>query len=164
MAELEKTQGGLGLTLVAEVGLKGGKGPGGKGAAKKGGALNPQQPPGVGGPGGGKGGKKGFAVNPVQAAVAGGDRLVAVDRTGQVRWQMDQLDHPIDFQLLPGDRVLIAEYYGNRVTERDFRGKILWEVNLPGFPINVQRLANGNTFIGLYGSAADRESRPAAND
>jgi hypothetical protein len=154
MAELEKTQGGLGLTLVAEVGFQAGKGPAAKGPAKKGGPLNPPQPPAVGGFGGAKAGKKGGGVNPVAAAVAGSDRVVAVDRTGQARWQIENLDHPIDFHLLPGDRVLIAEYNGSRVTERDLKGKILWAVDLPGPPINVQRLANGNTFIALYGSAA----------
>jgi len=59
---------------------------------------------------------------------------------------------------LPGDRVLIAEYANNRVTERDLQGNILWEVgNLPGLPVNVQRLANGNTFIVLYGPAARKQ-------
>jgi hypothetical protein len=79
-------------------------------------------------------------------------KVFALDRTGQVRWKIDNLDHPIDVQLLPGGRVLIAEYYGKRVTERDFKGKILWEVNLPNYPANVQRLANGNTFVALYGT------------
>jgi hypothetical protein len=81
-------------------------------------------------------------------------KVVAVDRTGQVRWQIENLDHPVDVQLLPGERVLVAEYYGKRVTERDSRGKILWEASLPTYPVNVQRLANGNTFIVLYGLAA----------
>ena len=52
-------------------------------------------------------------------------------------------------------RVLVAEYTAQRVTERDLKGKILWEVvNLPNSPMNVQRLANGNTFIALYGTPA----------
>jgi HEAT repeat protein len=85
----------------------------------------------------------------------GTDRIVALDRNGKAHWQIENLDYPIDFQILPRDRVLIAEYYSNRVTERDLSGKILWEVNnLPGGPMNVQRLANGNTFIATYGSPA----------
>ena len=87
-------------------------------------------------------------------AAAQAGKVVAIDRTGQVRWEIDNLDHPIDVQLLPGQRVLVAEYYGRRVTERDTKGKILWEVNLPSNPVNVQRLANGNTFIALYGTPA----------
>jgi hypothetical protein len=81
-------------------------------------------------------------------------KVVAIDRTGQVRWEIDNLDHPIDIQLLPGQRILVAEYYGKRVTERDYKGKILWEVNVATYPVNVQRLANGNTFIALYGTPA----------
>jgi hypothetical protein len=65
-------------------------------------------------------------------------------------WQIENLDYPIDFQILSGDRILIAEYYGSRVTERDLAGKILWQVPVPSSPINVQRLANGNTFIALF--------------
>jgi hypothetical protein len=84
----------------------------------------------------------------------GGNRLVALDRTGQQRWQIDNLSSVFDFQLLPGERVLIAEYGNKRITERDLKGNILWEAaNLPGIPVNVQRLANGNTFIALYGPA-----------
>ena len=88
-------------------------------------------------------------------AGAGTDRLVAVDRNGQTQWQIEKLHHPIDFQILAGDRVLIAEYTSNRVTERDFKGNVLWEVaNLPRPPVSVQRLANGNTFIALYHTPA----------
>jgi hypothetical protein len=55
---------------------------------------------------------------------------------------------PVDAWVLPGNRVLIAEYSGHRVTERDLKGKILWEKGgFNGSPINVQRLPNGNTFI-----------------
>jgi Ca2+-binding EF-hand superfamily protein/HEAT repeat protein len=79
------------------------------------------------------------------------DRLVALDRKGQIQWQINNLDFPIDFQVLPGDRVLIAEYNACRVTERDLTGKILWEYsNLTRPPISVQRLPNGHTFIVLY--------------
>jgi len=62
------------------------------------------------------------------------------------RWQIEGLNLPIDAQVLPGNRVLIAEYYGQQVTERNFQGKILWQKAV-NFPINVERLRNGNTFI-----------------
>src|SRR5262249_13757443 len=151
-------------------GLPGGGGPGGfpGGGGPRGGGFGPNPGGGKGpgmllqkggkGPGGvlqkgGKGGKQVFPqpmpVNPAN----GSDRLVALDRNGQPQWQIENLDYPVDFQLLPGNRVLIAEYYSNRVTERDLTGKILWEAsNLPRGPINVQRLPNGNTFIALYGT------------
>jgi serine/threonine protein kinase/DNA-binding beta-propeller fold protein YncE len=86
-------------------------------------------------------------------AKIGPDRLVAVDRKGQRLFEIKNLNAPTDFQVLPGERVLIAEAVGRRVTERDFGGNILWDVaNLPGHLCNVQRLANGNTFIALHGS------------
>src|SRR5262249_28756191 len=49
-------------------------------------------------------------------------------------------------QVLPGDRVLVAEHFAGRVTERDFRGRVLWEKRIEG-PLVAQRLAGGNTFI-----------------
>ncbi|HYV36132.1 MAG TPA: HEAT repeat domain-containing protein, partial [Gemmataceae bacterium] len=134
-----------GLIVVAELGPSGGKG-----AAKKGGKGGPggfQIDPKILGKKGG-----GLVAQPAPVMpVNGSDRLIAIDREGQVHWQIENLDHPIDFQLLTGGRVLIAEYAANRVTERDLKGRILWESNsLPGSPVNVQRLANGNTFIALY--------------
>jgi hypothetical protein len=67
---------------------------------------------------------------------------------GEVRWKIDKLNFPIDAQVLPGDRVLIAEMNANRVTERDLKGKIIpgaeWSMQMP---VACQRLPNGNTFI-----------------
>ncbi len=42
--------------------------------------------------------------------------------------------------------MLVAEYYGNRVTERDLKGNVLWERDVTG-PLTAQRLPNGNTFV-----------------
>jgi HEAT repeat protein len=66
---------------------------------------------------------------------------------GKVRWELKtDLQCPIDAQVLPGGRVLVAEINGHRVTERDRNGKILWEHKV-NTPIACQRLPNGNTFI-----------------
>jgi hypothetical protein len=67
----------------------------------------------------------------------------------KTRWEIGDVNGPLDAQVIPGNRVLIAEYYGARVTERDFQGKVLWEHKLPvnRRPIAVQRLPNGNTLI-----------------
>lgn len=73
-------------------------------------------------------------------------RIVELDAENKVLWQIDGLEKPLDAQGLPGDRVLIAEYDGNRVTERNRKGEILWEKKIDG-PLVAQRLANGNTFI-----------------
>jgi hypothetical protein len=67
---------------------------------------------------------------------------------GKARWEISDVQGPIDARVLPGNRVLIAEYYGRKVTERDFKGKVLWTFDVPNRPIAVQRLSNGNTLIG----------------
>ncbi|MCS6851001.1 MAG: HEAT repeat domain-containing protein [Gemmataceae bacterium] len=64
----------------------------------------------------------------------------------QARWQMVGLEFPLDVQILPGERFLVAEHHANRVTERNRRGDILWERQV-NEPLVAQRLPNGNTFI-----------------
>ncbi len=64
-----------------------------------------------------------------------------------VRWRVKDLDLPIDAQFLDREnRLLVAEYNGNRVTERDLTGRVQqrWAVTQP---IMCQRLPNGNTLI-----------------
>ena len=62
-------------------------------------------------------------------------------------WQINNLLFPLDAQLLGEDRVLVAEYHGNRVTERDLKGAIIWSKQMNSNPHNVQRLPNGHTLI-----------------
>jgi hypothetical protein len=73
-------------------------------------------------------------------------RVVEVDTDNKPRLQIDGLEFPLDAQILPGDRVLVAEHNGNRVTERNRNGEIVWEKRVP-LPLVAQRLPNGNTFI-----------------
>jgi hypothetical protein len=73
-------------------------------------------------------------------------RVQEVDRDGKVRWQIDGLQYPLDAHVLKGDKVLIAEYRSNRVTERNLKGEVVWEKAMP-MPIAAQRLPNGNTFM-----------------
>jgi hypothetical protein len=75
-------------------------------------------------------------------------KVIELGRDGKPRWQIEGLAYPVDAYVLPGNRVLVAEYNGMKVTERDLTGKVLWEkANLGGRTVNAQRLANGNTFI-----------------
>jgi HEAT repeat protein len=76
----------------------------------------------------------------------GANRVYEIDRQGKKRWAIDNVQNPIDAVILPGNRVLIAEYGAGRVTERDFQGRIVWQRGAPG-PVKVQRLPNGHTFI-----------------
>jgi HEAT repeat protein len=78
--------------------------------------------------------------------MANNNRVVEIGLDGKERWHIDGIQNPWDAQVLPGDRVLIAEFQGARVTERNFKGEVLWERPAQN-PIGVQRLANGNTFI-----------------
>src|SRR5262249_23665636 len=58
------------------------------------------------------------------------------------------LRYPVSATISRSDRVLICEYYGNRVSERDFKG------NVKGFDktfstqvVYAQRMAGGKTFV-----------------
>jgi len=67
---------------------------------------------------------------------------------GKQRWEMTDVGGPVDVQILPGGRLLVAEYYTRQVTERDRTGKILWTSGaLNSNPVSCQRLPNGNTLI-----------------
>jgi HEAT repeat protein len=75
------------------------------------------------------------------------NKVMELDADNKPRWQIDDLQFPLDAQLLPGERVLVAENYGNRITERNLKGDILWEYKVD-MPLMAQRLPNGHTFIG----------------
>jgi HEAT repeat protein len=74
-----------------------------------------------------------------------GGRVYEIDRAGKQRWEIQNVDHPIDAVVVPGQHVLIAEY-GGTVSERDLQGKIVWQKRM-NVPLCVQRLPNGNTFL-----------------
>jgi HEAT repeat protein len=69
---------------------------------------------------------------------------------GKPRWQIENIQRPIDAQVIPGGRVLVAEHGLARVTERDRAGNILWEHKTAALPVSCQRLGNGNTVIATY--------------
>ncbi len=73
-------------------------------------------------------------------------QVVDLDNQNKPRFTLNGLDFPLDVQYLPGDRVLVAEHNGSRVTERSRDNKVLWEKKIEQ-PLTAQRLANGNTFI-----------------
>jgi hypothetical protein len=69
---------------------------------------------------------------------------------GRPRWEIRDLNRPIDARLLPSGNVLIAEHGPPRVTERQRDGTVVWEFRPAGQPVSCQRLPNGNTFITTY--------------
>ena len=54
------------------------------------------------------------------------------DLDGSIRWELCDLEGPMDAQVLPNGNVLIAEADAHRVTERDLKGKVLWEQKIEG--------------------------------
>jgi HEAT repeat protein len=79
----------------------------------------------------------------------GGNRVFELDRHGKERWSIPAAGGPADAVVIPGNRVLIAEYGIDRITERDFKGTIIWQKRIAN-PVNIQRLANGNIFVATF--------------
>jgi HEAT repeat protein len=84
-------------------------------------------------------------VEPTNSRTGRG-RVVEVDPAGKTRWEIQNLQNPLDAQVVGPDRVLIVEYGFNKLTERDFKGNVKWEKQVVQ-PIGCERLRNGNTFI-----------------
>jgi hypothetical protein len=74
------------------------------------------------------------------------NQVVDLDASNRVRWKIIGVEMPLDVQRLSAERVLLAEYKGNRVTERNSKGEVVWQKKVTQ-PLTAQRLPNGNTFI-----------------
>jgi hypothetical protein len=70
--------------------------------------------------------------------------------TGEQLLAHDKLESPSDVVLLTGGRMLVAEHWGSKVTERDALGRVLWEFKTADKPVVALRLADGGTFIATY--------------
>ena len=81
----------------------------------------------------------------------GAGEVYELDKDKRVRWKIELTTQAVDAQMVGPNRVLIAEYLGNKVSERDLKGDIKWEYPCGGNPIAVQRLPNGNTFVAMAG-------------
>lgn len=74
------------------------------------------------------------------------NKVLELNEKKEKLWEIGNLQFPLDVQYLPGDRVLVAEQAGNRVTERNLKGEVLWKKDIAD-PLVAQRLPDGNTFI-----------------
>jgi HEAT repeat protein len=74
-------------------------------------------------------------------------KITELGRDHKPRWSFSGVQSPVDAWVLPNNRVLVAEYGGNRVSCRDLKGNVLWLKQLNCNPHNVQPLPNGNVFI-----------------
>jgi hypothetical protein len=81
-------------------------------------------------------------------------RIIEVDQRDHVRWEIDNVQYPLDVQVLPGGRVLIAEHGGDCITERNLAGQVLWQTKFTA-PQVAQRLPNGNTFMASRSQMAE---------
>jgi HEAT repeat protein len=80
--------------------------------------------------------------------IANSGQVMEYGTDRKIRWQIGNLMGPRDVQVLGNDRILIAEFNAQRVSERNRRGDILWQKMTNGAnPLGVQRLRNGHTFI-----------------
>jgi hypothetical protein len=93
-----------------------------------------------------------------------GGRVRELNPDKSQRWAIDGLQLPVDAQVLPDSRVLIAEHNGAQVTERDFHGKVIWSKRTVMPPLACRRLADGRTFIATRSQVleADRDGQKEA--
>ena len=77
----------------------------------------------------------------------GNGRVWEIGPDHKTRWELRDVGGPFDAVVLPGRRVLIAEYSAHRVTERDLDGKLIWEHKVENAPLLCHRLPGGVTLI-----------------
>jgi HEAT repeat protein len=77
---------------------------------------------------------------------ANNNQITELGTDNKPRWTLS-VPNPYDAQYLKGNRILVAEYNTQRVTERDLKGDIKWTVQVPSWPLQAERLRNGHTFI-----------------
>lgn len=73
-------------------------------------------------------------------------KVIDLDKDNKPRFIVNNVDFPLDIELLSGERLLLAEHGANKVRERHRNGTILWEYPITE-PLVAQRLDHGRTFI-----------------
>lgn len=79
------------------------------------------------------------------------DRVVEVDRAGEVVWQLQELDGVFEADRLLNGNTLLTLYTANAVREVNTKGEVVWEVKGVKGPRDADRLPNGNTLVGAEG-------------
>jgi hypothetical protein len=90
-------------------------------------------------------------------------RVLEMDASGKVRWEIDNLDYPWDAQVLRNGNILVIEQQ-NRVTERDRKNKIVWDKHFSS-PFVLERLPNGHTWLGCRNNlmVVDKDGKTVFN-
>jgi HEAT repeat protein/outer membrane protein assembly factor BamB len=76
-------------------------------------------------------------------------------KDGKPRWTISGLEGPIEALMLPGNRVLVVENLGKRVSERDLSGKVLWEHKTDDEALSARRLPNGHIFVATNSTVSE---------
>jgi hypothetical protein len=89
-------------------------------------------------------------------------KVLEIDATGKVRWELENIVNPLDAQMLPSGNILVVEQNGVLVTERTLKNEIVWQRQVPQQAVTVRRLPNGNTFIAARSQLTeiDRDQKP----
>lgn len=88
-------------------------------------------------------------------ALSNAGKVYECGKDGKPRWTITGLQGPIEALMLPGNRVLVTENLGKRVSERDLSGKILWEHKTADEALSARRLPNGNTFVSTNSTVSE---------
>ena len=72
------------------------------------------------------------------------DRVVELDREGEVRWELRGLDRPRSAERLPGGTTLVADRRSHRVLEVDEGGRVVWTAFVPWEPVDATRPVDGD--------------------
>lgn len=78
------------------------------------------------------------------------DRVIEVDRKGNIVWSYNKTRHQHGAEKLDNGNIVVANSEANTVEEIDSDGNIVWSYghdNLLDWPRDADRLANGNTLI-----------------
>ncbi|MBN1655387.1 MAG: VCBS repeat-containing protein [Deltaproteobacteria bacterium] len=83
-------------------------------------------------------------------------RVIEIDAAGNIVWEMTDLFHPYDVELLSNGNLLITlAAEDGRVIEVDRNGDIVWEMSGLNYPHDAERLVDGNTLIAESASERD---------
>lgn len=74
----------------------------------------------------------------------GADRVVELDREGDVRWELRGLARPRSAERLPGGTTLVVDRRSHRVLEVDASGRVLWTAFVPWEPVDATRWVSGD--------------------
>jgi hypothetical protein len=71
------------------------------------------------------------------------DRVVEVERDGDVVWALEGFDRPRSAERLPGGTTLVADRRAHRVVELTPDGRVVWTAFVPWEPIDATREIEG---------------------